>query len=190
MAASSVLNRSFISGRKHGHTLFVPTRRIIPSLFSTSATTTSSSTQNNPSISIPTAFLLAAGSLLGGYCIGTSHSNHWNEINKNRELPKGERGCCSCDGTATSSPKIKLTEAQSALPTKLTKIVGKQYVHDGLVQTSKNVQFLKGARLGEGHALAIVQPGTLEEAVKCLQAIVDAGCVVQPQGSNTGLTGG
>lgn len=57
-------------------------------------------------------------------------------------------------------------------------------------QTSKNVQFLKGARLGEGHALAIVQPGTLEEAVKCLQAVVDAGCVVLPQGSNTGLTGG
>jgi hypothetical protein len=26
--------------------------------------------------------------------------------------------------------------------------------------------------------------------VNCLQEIVDAGCVVLPQGSNTGLTGG
>jgi len=109
-------------------------------------------------------------------------------MNKNRQLPEGERGCCSCD--AIPAPKLKLTEAQTALPAKLEKIVGKQYVHDGLKQTSKNTQYLKGVRLGEGHAVAIVQPGTLLEAVKSLQAIVDAGCVVQPQGSNTGLTGG
>eukprot|EP00957_Ditylum_brightwellii_P211393 15366125-Ditylum_brightwellii.AAC.1 len=45
-------------------------------------------------------------------------------------------------------------------------------------------------RLGHGSALAIVTPTTLREAVNCLQAIVDADCVVVPQGANTGLTGG
>ena len=61
---------------------------------------------------------------------------------------------------------------------------------DGIKSTSTNSIYLKGARLGHGNALCIVQPGTLKEVVKCLQLIVDAGCVVLPQGSNTGLTGG
>jgi D-lactate dehydrogenase len=179
---SLILNRA-IKGRA-----FLSARRSTALLSSTA--TSSPSNNNDTSIRLPTAFALAAASLLGGYCLGTSHTNHWNEINHNRELPKGERGCCSCDTDQAESPTLQLTEAQSALPDKLAKIVGKQHVHDGMQQTSKNVQFLKGARLGEGHALAIVQPGTLEEAVKCLQAVVDAGCVVLPQGSNTGLTGG
>ena len=183
---SSLLN-AIIYGR-HGHALV--TNRRSAALFSTSFTPATAPQNESSSVRLPTAFALVAGSLLGGYCLGTSHSNHWNEVNKNRELPKGERGCCSCDGESISSPKREFTEAQSALPAKLAKIVGKQHVYDGLEQNSKNVQFLKGARLGEGHALAIVQPGTLEEAVKCLQEIVDSGCVVQPQGSNTGLTGG
>lgn len=177
------MNRILRSGKHSG---IVVSKRPVPVLFSTTAA--SPPPKSKGSLSIPAAFALAAGSLLGGYCLGSSNTNHLSEINKNRELPKGERGCCSCD--AEPAPKRELTEAQSELPDKLAKIVGKQHVYDGLEQTSKNVQFLKGARLGEGHAVAIVQPGTLEEAVKCLQAILDAGCVVQPQGSNTGLTGG
>ena len=184
---TSLLLNAIISGR-HGRALV--THRRSAALFSTSVPSATVLGNESTSVRLPTAFALVAGSILGGYCIGTSHSNQWNEINKNRELPKGERGCCSCDGEPVSSPKREFTEAQAALPAKLAKIVGKQHVYDGLEQNSKNVQFLKGARLGEGHALAIVQPGTLEETVKCLQEIVDSGCVVQPQGSNTGLTGG
>jgi D-lactate dehydrogenase len=68
--------------------------------------------------------------------------------------------------------------------------VGKDHVYDGMKESSQNAPFLQGARLGKGKALCIVQPRTIREAVKCLQEIVDAGCVVLPQGSNTGLTGG
>ncbi|KAL7536304.1 hypothetical protein ACHAXR_007068 [Thalassiosira sp. AJA248-18] len=143
------------------------------------------------SIKLPSAFALVGASILGGYCLGTSHSEHWNELQKNRELPKGERGCCSCDATSpATAAKVELTEAQTALSAKLQKIAGKDHVYDGMKESSKNAPFLKGARLGHGTALCIVQPGTVREAVKCLQEIVDAGCVVLPQGSNTGLTGG
>lgn len=130
---------------------------------------------------------------MGGYCLGSSHTDYWNEINKNRELPKGERGCCSCDASDASpkpKAKVELTKAQTELASKLSKIAGKDHVYDGMTESSKNAPFLKGARLGHGTALCIVQPGTVKEAVKCLQEIVDAGCVVLPQGSNTGLTGG
>lgn len=63
-------------------------------------------------------------------------------------------------------------------------------MYDGMTESSQSAPFLQGARLGKGKALCIVQPRTVREAVKCLQEIVDAGCVVLPQGSNTGLTGG
>jgi D-lactate dehydrogenase len=151
----------------------------------------------NLSIKLSTALAIAGASLLGGYCLGTSHSEHWTELQKSRELPKGERGCCSCegatnDGANTGPSKITsdLTEAQAALSSKLQKIVGKDHVLDAMTESSKNAQFLKGARLGHGTALCIVQPGTVRQAVQCLQEIVDAGCVVLPQGRNTGLTGG
>jgi D-lactate dehydrogenase len=146
----------------------------------------------NLSIKLSTALAIAGASLLGGYCIGTSHSEHWTELQKNRDLPKGERGCCSCDGALNSPSKIteELTEAQAALSSKLQKIVGKDHVLDAMKESSKNALYLKGARLGHGTALCIVQPGTVRQAVNCLQEIVDAGCVVLPQGSNTGLTGG
>ena len=152
---------------------------------------TTTNTNTSVSIKLPTALALAGASLLGGYCLGTSHTDQWNEMNKNRELPKGERGCCACDAEAsTTTPKVELTEAQTALSSKLQKVVGKDHVIDGMTESRKNAAFLKGARLGKGSALCIVQPGTVREAVQCLQEIVDAGCVVLPQGSNTGLTGG
>mmetsp|Transcript_7421 Transcript_7421/g.16199 ORF Transcript_7421/g.16199 Transcript_7421/m.16199 type:complete len:716 (-) Transcript_7421:273-2420(-) len=147
--------------------------------------------RSNRSIKLPAAFALASASLLGGYLLGTSHSAHWEELQKDRELPKGERGCCSCDAASSlAAAAPEFTEAQSALSSKLQKIVGKGHVYDGMEETSKNAHFLKGARLGHGKALCVVQPGTVREAVDCLKEIVDAGCVVLPQGSNTGLTGG
>jgi hypothetical protein len=122
-------------------------------------------------------------------------------MRRNRELPRGERGCCSCDddgatddGATSNGPShvttIELTEAQAALSSKLKKIVGKDHVLDGTKDGRKCAPFLRGARMGHGEALCIARPGTLGEAVRCLQEIVDAGCVVLPQGSNTGLTGG
>ena len=161
------------------------------------SSTASSAKDNNSSnnnhklaFNLPTTIALIGASLLGGYCVGTSHTTYWNEIQKNRELPKGERGCCSCDAPSSSKQAQELTDDQTALSSKLQKIVGKQHVYDGTTETSSNAQFLKGARLGKGTALCIVQPGSLKEAVKCLQEIIDSGCVVLPQGSNTGLTGG
>jgi hypothetical protein len=162
-----------------------------------SATPAANSDTQNLSIKLSTALSIAGASLLGGYCLGTSHSEYWTELQKNRELPKGERGCCSCDGATNDGAKTgpsniaeELTEVQAALSSKLQKIVGKDHVFDGMTEMSKNAPFLKGARLGHGTALCIVQPGTVRQAVTCLQEIVDAGCVVLPQGSNTGLTGG
>ena len=49
---------------------------------------------------------------------------------------------------------------------------------------------MKGARLGQGSALAVCRPGTLQEAVDALRACVAADAIVIPQGANTGLTGG
>ena len=142
------------------------------------------------SIKLPTAAALVGASLLTGYCVGSLHSEQITELQKDRALPKGERGCCSCDEAAGKEDAVKLTDAQTQLSAKLQKIVGKDHVHDGTSESSSNGKFLKGARIGYGKALCIVQPGSLEQAIKCLQEIVDAGCVVVPQGSNTGLTGG
>jgi len=98
-------------------------------------------------------------------------------------LPSGlPRTCCD--------EEITLTDAQQQLPAQLSKIVGSPNVMDGKKLDSVTTQFLKGARLGQGSALCIVTPNSLEECVDCVQAIVDANCTVLPQGSNTGLTGG
>ena len=152
------------------------------------------SAPHNFSIKLSTAFALASASLLAGYCVGSIHSEQITEIQRDRALPKGERGCCSCDDDEVNSnnqaTEKVLTEAQRQLSAKLQKIVGKDHVYDGSKESSSTARFLKGARLGRGNALCIVQPCTLQQAIACLQAIVDAGCVVVPQGSNTGLTGG
>ncbi|KAL9187899.1 hypothetical protein ACHAXT_006277 [Thalassiosira profunda] len=193
--ASSLLARSRSIARAAGRWPYHPAARSLAVPLSSAAGRAETAHQPKPSptrsIKLPAAFALAGASLLGGYCIGTYHSEELEEMNKNRELPKGERGCCSCEDSGTTKEGApKLTEAQSALSSKLQRIVGKEHVYDGMKETSKNAHFLKGARLGQGTALCIVQPGTVREAVKCLQEAVDAGCVVLPQGSNTGLTGG
>lgn len=156
----------------------------------------------NHSIKLSTAGVIAGASLLGGYCLGTYHNEQLTKLQTNRELPKGERGCCSCDGnngennSSTNDKQLLHTEAQTALFSKLQHIVGKDHVYDGRTESSSSnssgvaVKFLKGARIGHGKALCIVQPGTVREAVKCLQVIIDANCVILPQGANTGLTGG
>ncbi len=148
--------------------------------------------------SIPTssAIALAGVSLTAGYAFGNYNKSaphdphhHHSHHHKERVLPNGlPRGCCSCDATETIYDN--LTETQKNLPSQIAKIVGESNVISGLEEDSTNAIYLKGARLGKGQALAIVTPTTLQDAVKVLQATVDADCVVVPQGANTGLTGG
>ncbi|MDA5095124.1 D-lactate dehydrogenase [Aliiroseovarius sp. KMU-50] len=70
---------------------------------------------------------------------------------------------------------------------KLQKICGRRHVMTGARRTAR---FRKGFRSGEGDALAVVQPGTLLEQWKILQACVAADKIVIMQAANTGLTEG
>jgi D-lactate dehydrogenase len=123
--------------------------------------------------------LLVGISLATGYAIGVSTKS---TDEAQRILPSGlPRTCCDDD----------LTEEQRALPARLTQIVGKENCLDGRQSSTQTLPFLNGARLGRGgQALAILTPRSLEDVVTCVQVIVDAGCVIVPQGANTGLTGG
>ncbi len=69
----------------------------------------------------------------------------------------------------------------------LQNICGRRHVLTGARRTAR---FRKGFRSGEGDALAVVQPGTLLEQWKVLQACVDADKIVIMQAANTGLTEG
>ncbi|MBB3809600.1 D-lactate dehydrogenase [Pseudochelatococcus contaminans] len=67
------------------------------------------------------------------------------------------------------------------------KIVGDAHVLTDAKQTRR---FRKGYRFGDGEVLAVVQPGTLVEQWRVVQAAVAAGKIVLMQAANTGLTGG
>ncbi|UWQ07623.1 D-lactate dehydrogenase [Aliiroseovarius crassostreae] len=69
----------------------------------------------------------------------------------------------------------------------LQKICGRRHVLTGARRTAR---FRKGFRSGEGEALAVVQPGTLLEQWKVLEACVAADKIVIMQAANTGLTEG
>jgi len=97
-----------------------------------------------------------------------------DEKQQQRVLPSGSHACC--EGT------VALTAQQAGLKPQLTRILGADHVSFGVMQ--------RGARLGRGEAFAVCKPGTLQEALECLQACVDHDCAVVPQGANTGLTGG
>lgn len=146
-------------------------------------------------IGLPSAFALAGASLLTGYLAGTTNTYGSQPSNgvesKHRELPNGHpRGCCSCDTPHHETIFDNLTTEQKNLPASLAKVVGESNVLSGIQEDSSNTIYLKGARLGRGKALAIVTPTSLQDAVKALELVVAANCVVVPQGANTGLTGG
>ncbi|MEO1457625.1 MAG: D-lactate dehydrogenase [Pseudomonadota bacterium] len=69
----------------------------------------------------------------------------------------------------------------------LRRIVGKRYLHTGEATTAR---FRKGWRSGEGEAEAAVEPGSLVEYWRVLQAAVAADRIVIMQAANTGLTMG
>ena len=64
---------------------------------------------------------------------------------------------------------------------------GKRHVLTGNTETRR---FRQGYRYGGGEALAVVQPGTLVEMWRVLQACHKAGVIMIFQAANTGLTGG
>lgn len=162
----------------------------------TTSKSTSTSTSTGRTIGAPAALALAGLSLATGYAIGCSSNNGDSHNNDQRPhvLPSGlPRSCCSCESSPSSQSSQsspQLTEEQRNLPTKLRSIVGKDNALSGSLSEASSAPYLKGARLGEGSALAIVKPQTIQEAIDCLQSIVDADCTIIPQGANTGLTGG
>ncbi|WP_170560793.1 D-lactate dehydrogenase [Ruegeria atlantica] len=74
-----------------------------------------------------------------------------------------------------------------ALVSEFRAIVGSRHVLTGDRATER---FRRGFRSGQGGALCVVQPGTLLEQWKALQACVAADKIVIMQASNTGLTEG
>ena len=69
----------------------------------------------------------------------------------------------------------------------LRRVVGSGDVLTGEAETHR---FRTGYRFGTGPALAVVRPGSLVELWQVAQAVVEAGAILIPQASNTGLTGG
>ncbi|MCT4656036.1 MAG: D-lactate dehydrogenase [Cohaesibacter sp.] len=76
---------------------------------------------------------------------------------------------------------------EQALISEFKEIVGARHVLTGDKQTER---FRKGFRSGEGEALAVLQPKTLLELWRVLQACVAADKIVIMQAANTGLTEG
>ncbi|WP_170426457.1 D-lactate dehydrogenase [Ruegeria arenilitoris] len=77
--------------------------------------------------------------------------------------------------------------SNEALISDFRAIVGSRHVLTGARATER---FRRGFRSGEGEALCVVQPGTLLEQWKVLQACVAADKIVIMQAANTGLTEG
>ncbi|MEM1346423.1 MAG: FAD-binding protein, partial [Pseudomonadota bacterium] len=70
---------------------------------------------------------------------------------------------------------------------RLTEIVGRRHIHTDPAALSR---FRKGWRSGEGEAEAAVEPGSLVELWRVLQACVEHNRIVITQAANTGLTEG
>lgn len=70
---------------------------------------------------------------------------------------------------------------------RLKDIVGPSHIFTGAKATER---FRRGFRSGEGEALCVVQPGTLLQQWKILEACVEADKIVIMQAANTGLTEG
>lgn len=129
-----------------------------------------------------------------------------DEMHHSHRLPSGmPRTCCEDDDSTTvGGLKPSATTSDGAvaaseedhhhhvqLGSRLRAICGKDNVLDGQTAPPSALRpYCTGARLGHGSAAFVVTPRSLTEVVDCVQTIVDANCVVLPQGRNTGLTGG
>ena len=145
------------------------------------------------------AVSVVAVAFASGFVIGRSTAENDEKIrvynSPKQELPSGEPRAC-CDGAqepVASDLKnpLHLTQPQQDLFATLAAIVGDTNVLHGHNRTTSTLPFLQGARIGGGgQALAIVTPRNLRDTLACVQSIIAAGCVILPQGANTGLTGG
>ncbi len=132
--------------------------------------------------------LMSVGSLCGfvGFGLGStfvdSTLQQEQQEQKKQKYPSGvPLSCCSCE----KEEEQKHVE----LISKLKEICGNENV---MTSEMEKKIYCTGARIKHenGTALAVITPTTLRDVVKALQVIVDAQCVVLPQGANTGLTGG
>ncbi|MGJ8513841.1 D-lactate dehydrogenase [Carnimonas bestiolae] len=89
--------------------------------------------------------------------------------------------------TQQASASKLSNEARQQLIERLGSIVGKKHTLSDERSTSR---FRKGFRFGDGPALAVVQPASLVEQWRVLQACEEADVIVIMQAANTGLTGG
>lgn len=69
----------------------------------------------------------------------------------------------------------------------LTEVVGKRHLRTGAGRTA---YYCSGFRSGQGHADAVVFPGTLVEQWRVLRVCVQHGCAIIMQAAKTGLTEG
>ena len=159
-------------------------------MFNSRDVASSSSSSPPPRSSLVRTSAVALVSLAVGLSLGKSFQEHRHEHeHPHRVLPNGIPRTC-CDKEKPDAPTYKLTKDQEELSKKLSKIVGKDNIIDGQTESTRTLPFLKGARLGQGRALCILTPQRLQDVVDAVKLIVDADCVLLPQGQNTGLTGG
>ena len=84
------------------------------------------------------------------------------------------------------APRQKTTTAHEAIEA-LERALGRDHV---LTSRRATLPYSKGYRFGGGRVLAVARPGTLVEMWRALHVCLDHDCIIIPQASNTGLTGG
>jgi D-lactate dehydrogenase len=85
------------------------------------------------------------------------------------------------------APRPETASNNASFLDRLRAIVGRRHVQTSPESTRR---YRTGFRYGTGPALAVVQPGSLVEQWKVLEACVAANKIIIMQAANTGLTGG
>lgn len=80
-----------------------------------------------------------------------------------------------------------IAAARTRLLGRLRAVVGRRSL---LVDPAATRRYRTGFRFGGGAALAVVRPGSLTELWRVFKVCAEAGVILIPQASNTGLTGG
>jgi len=166
-------------------------RSLSSSAASTTTPASSSSGSSNSDRTSKRRIPASAAAAIAAACLGIGYvagsiSSTVPQHRPARVLPDGLPRTCCDEGETTETRR----QEEEEVIRKFQSVVGKDNVIDGRKETTSNLSFLKGARLGRGTALCVVTPRRLVEVADVVQIAVDAGCVVLPQGQNTGLTGG
>ncbi len=86
-----------------------------------------------------------------------------------------------------SSQFVHAADQYSQLMGELESVYGKEKL---ILSQQDTKPYVKGIRLGQGEALAVIKPQTLQEAKTALEICTRYNVAILPQGQNTGLTGG